>query len=130
MSDKRKRLTRETCNPGQLRCWRALAWLMRGDHHIYAPVYECGLGIQTVVSGEAATTDSDLLTQMVVIAHVDAVRISIDGSGGPYRYRLMIHPRQHGVECSMSRHPTVADLIEMAQRYQQAADEEAKGGGA
>ena len=112
--EQRKRLSRKDCTPEQLRCWQALSWLVGGDHRIHHTVYECGRGIETTMSGEAATWDGSLLTQMVLIAHCDAVRVSVDGSGGPNRYKLMIHPREHGREEWSRLHPTLDDLIEAA----------------
>lgn len=129
MKSKRVKLTRETCNEKQLRCWRALSWLVGGDHHIYSPVYECGHGIQTTMRGEAATTDGDRLTRMAVIAHADAVRISIDGTGGPGMYRLMLHPREHGQTCCMSNHPTLDDLIARIAKSKAMIEEERKSSG-
>ena len=122
--EQRKRLSRKGCTPEQLRCWRALSWLVGGDHHIDHRVYECGRGIETTMSGEAATWDGSLLTQMVLIAHCDAVRVSVDGRGGPKRYKLMIHPREHGREEWSRLHPTLDDLIEAATKLKALTNKE------
>lgn len=122
--EKKKPLTRKDCTPEQLRCWKALSWIVGGDHHIYHPVYACGYGIETTMHGEAATWDGSLLTQMVLVAHCDAVRISIDGGGGPYRYKLMIHPREHGHDDWSRKHPTIDDLIKAAKELKELTEKE------
>lgn len=111
MELKPKQLTRDTCNPHQLRCWNALSYVVMGDHHLPRKVYECGNGIKASFVGEAATFDGSMLTRLVLVAHADAVRFAISGSG-PNRFSVTAHPRSHASTRCMSRHPTLKDLAD------------------
>lgn len=113
MALKPKQLTRDTCTPQQLRCWDALSYVVGGDHRLPRNVYECGEGIKASFTGEAATYDDSLLTRLVLVAHADAVRFAISGSG-PYLFAITAHPRSHEHICFMGRHPTLRDLADDA----------------
>lgn len=109
---KAKQLTRDACTDEQRRCWDALTWAFKGAHHFDGPVYAHGQGVRTTAHGGASTFDDDLLTRLVVVAHIDAVRIEIV-NGGPSRLGVMAHPRKRDSDCSMARHPTERELIAM-----------------
>lgn len=102
-------LTRSAATPDQLRCWDCLSSVVGGDHHL-GPVEACGFGIRARLHGEAATFDGDLMTRLVLAAHRDAVRISIQSSG-PHRIGVEAHPRRHGEGNQFERHPSLVDLV-------------------
>lgn len=112
MKTKRKRLTRKTCTPDQLRCWNALSWVVGGDHHFDGPVYECGKGIAVSHFGGVDTFDGDEMTRLVLVAHADLVRISVV-NGGPQQVKLEAHPRKESGSL-YERHPSLDDLIAAA----------------
>lgn len=116
MREKRKELQRGDCTEGQLRCWKALSWLVGGDHHM-EKVYECGHGIRTTHYGEAATHDSNLLTRLVLIAHRASVRIAVT-NGGPNRIGITAHPRKVGDVSTCAGHATLDQLVERAKEMQ------------
>ena len=61
--------------------------------------------------GMLATFDSDCLTRLVVSAHDNCVRVSIQPSG-PWMVKIVLHPR-YGREGNFSRrHPTIEDAIQ------------------
>lgn len=124
---KKKQLTRDACTDEQRRCWDALTWAFKGAHHFGGPVYAHGQGVRTTAHGGASTFDDDLLTRLVVVAHIDAVRIEIV-NGGPNRLGVMAHPRKRFSDCIMTRHPTADELIATVQRMAEIAF--ADGGGA
>lgn len=117
MKQARKKLTRETCDEGQLRCWTAASWVFGGDHHVPRSVYECGYGIQFSVTSELATHDGNLLTRLVAIAHATQVRVAI-GGGGPYRTTVTMHPRDPAATSLTRGHPTIETLIEYLRRFE------------
>jgi hypothetical protein len=112
MKTKQPEMTRKSCTPDQLRCWKALSWIVGGDHHMQR-VYECGYGIRTTLFGEASTHDFNTLTRMVLIAHIDSVRIAVTNSG-PHRIGITAHPRKIGDSSTCEGHRTIDELIEHA----------------
>lgn len=81
--------------------------LVGGEHHLYGPVRRWGYGIRATLRGAAATTDANLLTRIVVLAHDRAIRAALD-SGGPRGLALMLWKRtREGDFCD--RHPTLED---------------------
>ena len=126
MNTTRKRLERrEDCNAEQLRCWRALSWLLRGDHHM-GKVYECGRGLRMSTHQDLATHDGNALTRAVIIAHIDCVRISVCSSG-PRQVAIEVYPRDpNETACTMSRHPNTNELRTLLAAMEEFAREEQK----
>ena len=116
MKEQRKRLEKKDCTPGQLRCWKAWSWCVGGDHHM-EKVYECGHGIRTTTYGSCSTHDGNLMTRMVLIAHLDCVRLDVD-NGGPNRIAVIIHPRDPEATGTCEGHPNLDALIERAKAMQ------------
>ena len=93
-----------------------LAWVLlhsfRGAHHV--PKVQFGARwISLLVYEDLATTDSNLLTRLVVAAHAAAVRLSIT-SGGLRQVRVWLHPRKRAPSI-MENHPTLEDAATQLQ---------------
>ncbi len=77
----------------------------RGKHHFPGELQECGTGWSMNHRGDLATWDFNGLTRLVVMAHHEAIRVSIL----PCRHdmvRIAIHPRSEGWRAQ--EHPPLA----------------------
>lgn len=93
-------------------CIDVLADWAGGRHHLPHPA-PYGTGVCVCESGDLSTTDADGLTRLVLTAHRHAVRISLSGTGGPRRLKIIAHRRSHGKKADMKFwdwHPDLADL--------------------
>ena len=92
-------------------CMNMLAeW--RGGHHHLPAVHEFGTGICINHHGDLSTYDLNRLTELVLLAHRDSVRIEI-ASSGPRMVKIIAHRRKPMVDGmrQWERHPTLDDLI-------------------
>lgn len=98
----------------QRACIRTLADWAGGEHHLFE-VKPFGPGVVATHYGSLSTFDFSEMTRLVLLAHRDAVRVEIQ----PGRYlKVVAHKRKAGGENelrSYERHPTLQDLIEMAE---------------
>lgn len=91
------------------------AEFFRGKHHIPAKLKENGYGWEVSTTTDLSTYDFDRLTRLVLLAHRNAIRVSLD-NGGPRRMKIIIHKRLHNREERMARrHPSLLDLCDMAE---------------
>ena len=85
--------------------------LFGGSHHV-PKLQQFGLGWKiNVPSGKLATYDGALLTHLVFLAHDEAVRIELCGSG-PGMVGVVAHKRNRDHENQWGRHPTIDTAIE------------------
>lgn len=99
----------------QQACIEMLADWACGKHHL-PQVHEFGAGVCINYRGDLSTFDFDRLTRLVLLAHRDAIRIEIGGSG-PGMVKIIAHRRKHGDRKTMPHyawHPSLGDLIEKA----------------
>lgn len=92
----------------QFECYKMLADLFGGDHHIYGPVKSFGEGIEHNTHQDFSTFDFDYMTSAVVMAHDRMIRFSILPSG-PGLIRLVFHKRHSRDGDSYKRHPTIEE---------------------
>jgi hypothetical protein len=85
-----------------VRCAWVLYRAYKGMHHVPRGVRANDRWIQVHHHGDLATTDSDLLTRLVVAAHDAAVRVEV--SPGMRFVRIMLHPRRR-TDSDMTNHP-------------------------
>lgn len=94
-------------------CVAMLAEWAGGTHHL-PKVHSFGDGVCINFLNDLSTYDFDRLTRLVLLAHRDAVRVEIAGSG-PRMVRIIAHRRKHGDRKSMRQydwHPSLDDLVE------------------
>jgi len=104
---------KEALTPDQELCKATLSEWAYGAHHL-PPVKTFGQGIAVSWIGDMSTFDFDGLTRLVLIAHRDAVRISIQ-AGSPRAIRIIASKRKHGSDLKMwERHPSLDDLSLLA----------------
>ena len=88
--------------------------LFGGAHHIPSAIRDKGGGRWSVSARAAgaglATFDSDMLTQLVLLAHERSIRAAIFPSG-PGRVRISITQRDRGSASCMSGHATIEEAI-------------------
>lgn len=104
MSD-RDILTAKDMSPDQLACYRLLVDAFGGESHLPMPVRRCGLGIRMSTRRDLSTTDSNMLTRLVVLAHDRAIRLTVT-HGMPGGVSLHLWKRQREGDFS-ERHPTI-----------------------
>lgn len=76
--------------------------------------------IEFVYRGELSTFDFSCLTALVVFAHDETIRVSIQGCGPGY-LRLMFHQRKSHIGGSISeRHPTIENHIKKLRNIEKA----------
>jgi hypothetical protein len=83
-----------------------------GEHHFPSQVKEWGAGYTISFVGELATFDSNNLTTLVLMAHRDAIRVSIS-YGGVNRLRICIWQRDFDAKEYSRRHPRIDEAIDM-----------------
>lgn len=101
-------------------CLVRCAWLLvhayRGSHHVGRVKIFDHRSLQVTHYSEAATTDGDVLTRLVVLAHDAAVRVSVSASG-PYNLSIMLHARERS-DRNMTNHRTLEDAAaKMRERW-------------
>lgn len=73
--------------------------------------WQFGSGIRfTVCTSGLATYDSDELTNLVLLAHRECIRISISAAAPKYLY-IEMHPRTSRDGSMFQRHPTIETAI-------------------
>lgn len=102
-----------TLTADQEYCKKTLAKLFNGEHHL-RPVKPFGNGISMLVSEELATYDLDKLTWLVLIAHHDCVRISIEPCNVRFM-RITLFRRRPEETNRFSKHPNLKELVERAE---------------
>lgn len=107
MTSKRDIIEAKNMSPDQLECYRMAVDIVGGEQHLRGSPKRCGHGIQVTIGGEFATTDSNLLTRVVVLAHDRAIRATLTG-GGPYALTLKLWKRTRDGDFFES-HPTLED---------------------
>lgn len=86
--------------------------LYGGEHRLRFKIEPFGKGFCINHSGDIATTDSDLLTKAVFLAHDHCVRFSIQPSQENQFYiKLIIHTRERSGSF-IERHPTLEHAIQ------------------
>lgn len=111
---KRKGLTRELMTPEQIECFDLICDVVGGEHRLGMasshPTSSTSHGIR--VGGllqNFATTDRDLLTRLVVLAHDRAIRVETVSSSHGY-VALMLHKRgRTGGICQA--HPRLEEAV-------------------
>lgn len=97
---------------GIIRCAWVLSRAFYGTHH----VPRCKVNaeyIEVIGCVGMATTDSNVLTRMVIAAHEAAVRVDI--SAGMRRLGIMLHARKR-TNSNMTNHPTIEQAVELMRR--------------
>jgi len=92
---------------------RILARAYRGIHHVegWRRRRPFGDGVSVIVPDGIATYDLDHLTQLVVGAHVECVRLEVM-AGGPRRLKLAFHERTRREGGHVwERHPTMVQVL-------------------
>lgn len=88
-----------------------LAWVLvrayRGAHHVPGRPKIGHRWIEVVDHGQPATTDGNLLTRLVVLAHDAGVRVEVSGAARCY-LRIMLHPRARTTG-NMTNHPRLEE---------------------
>ena len=90
-----------------VRCAWVLVRAYGGAHHVPPRPRVLPRSMEVTHYAHAATTDGDLLTRLVVLAHDAGVRIEATGSAPRYM-RIALHPRTRAT-CCMTGHPTLED---------------------
>lgn len=107
-------------------CAQMFARVCGGFHHVYGTFKPHGYGI--IIndrSGRWATFDFDRLTELVIAAHDEMIRVELRPSG-PRMVGFALWKR-HARDGGMSeRHPTMEDAL--ARRRARAAADDAEGG--
>ena len=86
--------------------------LFGGDHHVHK-MKEFGLGWKiNVPSSRLATYDGSLLTNLVFLAHDEAVRIEICSSG-PRMVGIVAHKRNRDHGNQWVSHPTIESALKI-----------------
>lgn len=93
--------------PDQSYCLAAMAEMVGGYHHLRT-TRAWGDGIAMEWMGDLSTFDTDLLTNLVVIAHRDRIRVEIVPSS-PRSVKIVMH-RRAGAGHLFERHPGLSDL--------------------
>jgi hypothetical protein len=114
MSD-RDILTAKDMSPDQLACYRLLVDAFGGENHLPMPIRRCGFGIRMSTRRDLSTTDSNMLTLLVVLAHDRAIRLTVaPGMPGGVSIHLWKRQREGGFsEC----HPTIEDATASVRKY-------------
>lgn len=90
-----------------VRCAWVLCRAYQGAHHVPGHPRVHPRHIEIVHYAQAATTDGDLLTRLVTLAHDAAVRIEMCGAAPKYM-RIALYPRVRAAS-TMLGHPTIED---------------------
>jgi hypothetical protein len=105
----------------QLLASYALAVVREGYHHL-GRIKDCGpKGVQTSLGCDAATSDGNLLTRIVLTAHCMGVRIEIAPSG-PGMIKLIAHARYTSDDKNSDlnfweRHPSLDHLAKLCAEW-------------
>lgn len=96
----------------QFECYKFLADIHNGFHHMFGKVHNWGTGIKlnSTCSNHLATFDYNNLTRLVVLAHDKMIRVEIVPSG-PNMIGIVCHKRKSREGRMYERHPTIEDAI-------------------
>lgn len=107
-----------TPDSNQVRCIAMLQEWCGGAHHC-PPIHDFGCGVCINRREDLATFDWTRLTELVLLAHRDAIRIEIAASG-PGMVKIIAHARRHREEGERpfpsEWHPSLDDLAEQIQK--------------
>lgn len=100
-------------------CADMLAEWVGGYHHL-PKLREFGTGVCINFYGDLSTYDWNRLTQLVLLAHRDFIRIEV-ASSGPRMVKIIAHRRSPRVDGDRqhNRHPSLADLIDEIHKLKQ-----------
>ena len=101
---------KEWMSDDQYDCYRLLADVVGGFHHIYNPVKSCGSGISTNIHGSWASFDFDELTRIIIGGFDRMIRVEIAACNMQY-FRLILHKRHTREGSSTQRIPGLEDHI-------------------
>ena len=88
--------------------------LFKGIYHIDRRVlspkvkWDDSRSIDLIISGELATFDNNLLTNLVILAHCRCIRVSIEGCSSGY-LKLVFSARDKDGQ-NWNRHPSIKEL--------------------
>ena len=99
----------------QYKCYKMLADMSGGFHHIYNPVKPWGDGITTNIYGHWSTFDFSQLTALIVLCHDRMIRAEISACNMQY-FKLVLHKRQKREGHMFEKHPTIEDAIKTFRR--------------
>ncbi len=96
----------------QWECYKLLADLFHGFHHISGKLHEWGAGIKlnTTYTNTLASYDYNGLTRLIVMAHDRMIRAEIVPSG-PGMLGIVLHKRHKREGRMHERHPTLEDHV-------------------
>lgn len=101
----------EWMSDDQWECYKMLADIFLGFHHITGKLHNYGRGIAlNTRSGSFATFDFADLTRAVIMAHDRMIRFAIEPSG-PGMLKLVLHKRHKREGRMYERHPTIEQAI-------------------
>ncbi len=75
--------------------------------------------IEYIHRGELATFDFSHLTALVVFAHDEMIRVSIEGCGPGYM-KFLFHQRDRRTGSASERYPTIEDHIDALRKWEKA----------
>lgn len=75
--------------------------------------------IEFIYDGDLATVDFNRLTMLVVFAHDEMIRVSIQGCGPRYM-KMQFHQRASRTGSMSERYPTIENHIEQIRRIEKA----------
>lgn len=92
-----------------------------GLHHLTGKIYKYYEGTdyerwEYNHWGDLSTFDFNTLTALVIAAHDQCVRVSIQSSG-PKMVKIVLFPRFTRKGCNTQRHPTIDEAISYMRRY-------------
>ena len=106
-------LRRDWMTDDQYECYKMLADLFDGDHHL-EKVKPCGVGIKMNTRHGFSTFDFAHITKAVIMAHARLIRFSVEPSG-PGMIKLVLHKRTSAGRM-WERHPGIDELIALAEQ--------------
>lgn len=99
---------------------RILNKVFGGLHHVNV-IKDFGFGAEVLVYGGLSTWDFNKLTELVVAAHDDCVRVEIEPANF-HDLRLIFHPRDRSATDSTRRHPTMEEALDTIRKRHAAYD--------
>lgn len=99
-------------NDAQYRAAHMLSEALRGWHRFpYKRLKAAGpAGVEINLASDFATYDFDMLTRLVYVAHLRAVRVEISAAS-PAHIKLRAHARERDGEYMSQRHPTLRSAL-------------------